>query len=92
MVGQDFEILKDIVQPDSRGRLSIGAVTKGKNYRVMVNEAGQILLDPVVAIPERELWLWQNPERSRQYSGELNKPQGEISMRWVPLLNMLIWS
>ncbi|NJK30565.1 MAG: hypothetical protein HC851_22915 [Acaryochloris sp. RU_4_1] len=62
MVGQDFEILKDIVQPDSRGRLSIGAVTKGKNYRVMVNEAGQILLDPVVAIPERELWLWQNPE------------------------------
>ncbi|NJM68694.1 MAG: hypothetical protein HC851_25045, partial [Acaryochloris sp. RU_4_1] len=46
----------------SGGDLSIGAVTKGKNYRVMVNEAGQILLDPVVAIPERELWLWQNPE------------------------------
>jgi hypothetical protein len=28
----------------------------------MVNDDGQILLDPVVAIPERELWLWQNPE------------------------------
>ncbi len=27
----------------------------------MVNDAGQILLDPVVSIPERELWLWQNP-------------------------------
>jgi hypothetical protein len=37
-------------------------VVKGKRYRVMVNDAGQILLDPVVAIPERELWLWQNPE------------------------------
>ncbi len=28
----------------------------------MVNDAGQILLDPVVSIPEREVWLWQNPE------------------------------
>ena len=28
----------------------------------MVNDAGQILLDPVVNIPERELWLWQNPD------------------------------
>lgn len=59
---QGFQVLKEIVQPDSRGRLSIGAATKGKNYRVMVNDAGQILLDPVVAVPERELWLWQNPE------------------------------
>jgi hypothetical protein len=62
MAGQEFQLLKDIVQPDSRGRLSIGAVAKGKSYRVMVNNDGQILLDPVVAIPERELWLWQNPE------------------------------
>jgi glycine cleavage system aminomethyltransferase T len=53
MAGQEFQMLKDIVQPDSRGRLS---------YRVMVNDDGQILLDPVVAIPERELWLWKNPE------------------------------
>jgi hypothetical protein len=62
MAGQEFQMLKDIVQPDSRGRLSIGAAAKGKSYRVMVNDAGQILLDPVVAISERELWLWQNPE------------------------------
>lgn len=62
MAGQEFQMLKDIVQPDSRGRLSIGAAAKGKSYRVMVNEIGQILLDPVVTIPERELWLWQNPE------------------------------
>jgi hypothetical protein len=62
MAGQKFQLLKDIVQPDSRGRLSIGAIAKGKSYRVMVNDDGQILLDPVVAIPERELWLWQNLE------------------------------
>jgi hypothetical protein len=62
MTGQEFQLLKEIVQPDSRGRLSIGMATKGKSYRVMVNDSGQILLDPVVTIPERELWLWQNAE------------------------------
>jgi hypothetical protein len=62
MADQSFQLVKGIVDADSRGRLSIGAAAKGKSYRVMVNNDGQILLDPVVAIPERELWLWQNPE------------------------------
>jgi hypothetical protein len=58
----NFRTVKEIVEPDSRGRFSIGAIAKSKAYRVQVNEAGQILLDPVVTVPERELWLWQNPE------------------------------
>lgn len=58
----NFRTVKEVVEPDSRGRFSIGAIAKSKTYRVQVNDAGQILLDPVVAIPERELWLWQNPE------------------------------
>ena len=76
MAGQAFEMVKGIVEADNRGRLSIGAAAKGKSYRVMVNGEGQILLDPVVAIPERELWLWQNPEaissvqRGIQQAGE----------------------
>lgn len=57
-----YRVVKESVQPDSRGRVTLGTVAQSKNYRVMVNEAGQILLDPVVSIPERELWLWQNPE------------------------------
>lgn len=62
MADQDFRVVKDAVRPDSRGRLTLGQVVKAKSYRVMINDAGQILLDPVVSIPERELWLWQNPE------------------------------
>ncbi|HEY9828399.1 MAG TPA: hypothetical protein V6D19_23405 [Stenomitos sp.] len=58
----NFRTVKEIIEPDSRGRFSIGAIAKSKTYRVQINDAGQILLDPVVAIPERELWLWQNPE------------------------------
>jgi hypothetical protein len=57
-----FRVVKDVVRPDSRGRLTLGQLARAKSYRVMVNDAGQILLDPVVSISERELWLWQNPD------------------------------
>ena len=62
MQEQDFRVVKEVTQSDSRGRLTLGQVVKGKSYRVMINNEGQILLDPVVSIPERELWLWQNPD------------------------------
>lgn len=57
---QNFQLIKDAVRSDDRGRLTLGAIAKTKSYRVLINEAGQILLDPVVNIPERELWIWQN--------------------------------
>ena len=60
MPESNFQVVKDIVHSDNRGRLTLGLLAKAKSYRVSVNEAGQILLDPVVSIPERELWLWQN--------------------------------
>jgi hypothetical protein len=62
MQERDFREIKKVAQSDSRGRLTLGQVVKGKSYRVMINDEGQILLDPVVRIPERELWLWQNAE------------------------------
>ncbi len=62
MDNQEFQILKDVVQPDSRGRVSLGMTATGKTYRALINDEGQILLDPVVPVPERELWLWKNPE------------------------------
>lgn len=62
MAEPGYRVVKESVQPDSRGRVTLGQLAQGKNYRILVNEAGQILLDPVVSIPERELWLWQNPE------------------------------
>ncbi|WP_218082911.1 hypothetical protein [Anthocerotibacter panamensis] len=59
---QDFRPVKEDTHADSRGRLTLGQIAKDKKYRVLVNDAGQVLLDPVVSIPERELWLWNNPE------------------------------
>ena len=31
------------------------------HFRVYVNAAGQILLDPAVTVPVREMWLYRNP-------------------------------
>jgi hypothetical protein len=56
----NFKEIKHSSRADDRGRLTVGAVAKKKNYRVMINELGQILLDPIVNIPEREIWLWKN--------------------------------
>jgi hypothetical protein len=56
----NFQEIKHSSRADDRGRLTVGAVAKKKNYRVMINELGQILLDPIVNIPEREIWLWKN--------------------------------
>lgn len=56
-----FRARKGYVHPDSRGRLTLGSAAKAADYRVLVNDKGQILLDPVVAIPANEAWLWENP-------------------------------
>ena len=31
------------------------------HFRVYVNAAGQILLDPALTVPVREMWLYRNP-------------------------------
>ena len=61
LLNSNFEEIKSSSKADERGgRLTIGAVAKKKNYRIMMNESGQIVLDPIVSIPEREIWLWKN--------------------------------
>lgn len=53
-------------EPDKKHRVSLGAAVQtppGVRYRVMYNEAGQILLDPVKSVPAYEAWVWENEER-----------------------------
>ena len=56
-----FRARKGYVHPDARGRLTLGSAASDADYRVLVNERGQILLDPVVSIPASEAWLWESP-------------------------------
>ncbi|MDQ2098761.1 MAG: hypothetical protein QQW96_14060 [Tychonema bourrellyi B0820] len=57
-----FWILKNLISTDPQGCLSLNLEPKSTEYRVLINEAGQILLDPITNIPDREQWLWQNPQ------------------------------
>ncbi|MBE9122181.1 hypothetical protein IQ269_15560 [Tychonema sp. LEGE 07199] len=57
-----FWTLKNLISTDTQGHLSLNLEPKSTEYRVLVNEAGQILLDPITNIPDREQWLWQNPQ------------------------------
>ena len=53
-------------EPDDRHRISLGTAVKtppGVRYRVMQNEFGQILLDPVKTVPAYEAWIYENPAR-----------------------------
>lgn len=55
-------VSNSVVQADARGRVEIGASEQNEEYHLSVNSRGQILLTPLRTIPEREVWLWRNPE------------------------------
>jgi hypothetical protein len=68
-----FQARKGFVHPDGRGRLTLGAAAANADYRVYVNDNGQILLDPVVAIPASEAWLWESPALRASMEQALNE-------------------
>ena len=51
-----FRVQKLAVRADERGRITLGDAVQDSEYRVLVNEVGQVLLDPVVtlAVPASE--------------------------------------
>ena len=63
VIGQmGFHLEKAYTSPDQRGRVTLGSLLSHGGYRVLKNDRGQPLLDPVVQIPASEAWLWQSPE------------------------------
>lgn len=54
MVYPKFRVIKEIIQPDSRGRISLGTEAKSKTYRVLTNDQGQIILEPLEEVLQME--------------------------------------
>jgi hypothetical protein len=54
----------DSIKPDARRRISLpkSLVGEGIMYHIYSNSVGQIILDPQVAIPASELWVFQNAD------------------------------
>jgi hypothetical protein len=59
----DFQLVSEFAQPDAKKRLSLGEASHGITaYNIYRNALGQLILDPVKAIPASEVWLYENPE------------------------------
>jgi hypothetical protein len=59
------------VVADERARIAFGkaGVRRDDRYAVAINDQGEILLTPLVSIPRRELFLWEN-QLAREELGE----------------------
>lgn len=57
-----FELITEILKPDAKTRLTLGQALAqaGVAYNVYRNRLGQIMLDPVKAVPVSETWLYDN--------------------------------
>ena len=58
----DFELITEIQKSDAKKRVSLGLAIQeaGAVYNIYRNRLGQIVLDPVKAIPAYEAWLFKN--------------------------------
>jgi hypothetical protein len=57
----DFQLISEFAQPDAKKRLSLGgALGESTAYNIYRNSLGQLVLDPVKAVPASEVWLFEN--------------------------------
>ena len=59
----EFEAVTE-ARMDSKHRVTLGRILSDQvtSFRVYRNAHGQIVLDPLVAIPAHEVWLFQNKQ------------------------------
>jgi hypothetical protein len=59
----DFQLITEFAQPDAKKRLSLGEALGGATaLNIYRNSLGQVILDPVKAVPASETWLYENPQ------------------------------
>lgn len=59
-----FELISEFAKPDAKKRLTLPealAAAGATAFNVYKNAVGQIVLDPVLAVPAAEVWLYRNP-------------------------------
>ncbi len=71
------------VHPDTKGRITLGALAKGiSGFHVFTEASGRIVLEPFVEIPAREQWLFKNKAATEQLQKGLSDAvHGRVSSR-----------
>ena len=68
-----------VVRSDSRGRIPLGPRATDKDFHIEYAEDGTISLIPVVFIPEREAWLYENESAIAQVrAGLADASEGRV--------------
>jgi hypothetical protein len=63
----DFQLVSEFAQPDAKKRLSLGeALGSATAFNIYRNALGQLVLDPVKAVPASEMWLYENAQALAQ--------------------------
>jgi len=78
----DFTMIANCAKPDARRRVNLPKSIAGDSviYHIYSNKMGQIVLDPQVAIPKSELWLFQNKEALESIKrGFIDAAEGRVS-------------
>jgi hypothetical protein len=77
----DFQLVSEFAQPDAKKRLSLGEASQGITaYNIYRNALGQLILDPVKAVPASEMWLYENPEALASVKRGLRESAGGKSL------------
>lgn len=82
-VNEKFKAV-DVKTVDSKNRLNLGEkvmknLSRTDAFEIFIGNDGDVLLRPVVNIPSREAWIFQNPEALKQLrQGLIEAQQGKI--------------
>ena len=78
VASQNFQLLREATI-EADGTLHLGDNAVAQRYRILINENGQFLLDPIAPIDDREQWLWANPDAiAMVQAGIAQAAQGKI--------------
>lgn len=78
----NFELIKDLVKGDERGRLVLGEIAKNQQFRVERNGLGEVRLIPLITIPAREGWLFKNQKAIKSLTRGLEQAKsGKVTRR-----------
>lgn len=75
-----FEYPRESIKADEKGRVMLGREFSGKRFRISRSPTGEPLLTALVVIPERDMWLYQNPEALAAFhQGLANAAAGRVT-------------
>lgn len=71
------------LRPDAKGRITLGSLAKGATgFSVSIDKQQRIVLEPLVEIPAREKWLFENKAALNQVKkGIQDAADGKITKK-----------